>query len=475
MQLNQSVDGNKSLQITETSGAISQEADQPQPPGPLMVKYNNLKRSIGRFADFIESEKFKELDYYGCLSREERMEAQWRNLDELHFEVLLKYDDVHDTQQEEYDELEDRYFKASAALKKKIKELNPDVQAAGVAVAGATQPMSINVNMPVQQHNIPNTWGTFDGSVLKWKQFRDRFKEAMHDNKDVSLATKFSRLQDSLKGKAAQALGQWHITAENYLDAWERLNELYDRPYVIASEHMRQFYRLPQLQGNPTANELQRMSNVAHETFRQLRAMELPVDHWDFVFVFNLRERLDKETQKQWELQKTGEWPTLKEMLTFIDKQAEALANMQTGRSGNISVTVANSNQASNNAGAFRTTQNDNKRAGARGLSPSGGAIKKKMPPCECCDDDHPIYFCPQFLPLTMNAKKDFLQRRKICENCLKKGHRKDVCTEVKCRLEACANDPAHNSLLCPNKRQRPVSHAVAVQNNLTQKRQGGA
>lgn len=114
----------------------------------------------------------------------------------------------------------------------------------------------INVNVPMQQHNIPNTWGTFDGSVTKWKQLRDRFKESMHDNKDVSLATKILRLQDSLKGKAAQALGQRHFTADNYMDAWKRLNELYDRPYVIASEFMRQFYRLPQLQSSPTANEL---------------------------------------------------------------------------------------------------------------------------------------------------------------------------------------------------------------------------
>lgn len=440
-----------------------------------MVKYNNLKRAIARLADFIESEKFKEIDRFECKLRKERMETQWKSLEKLHFEVLLKYDDENDTAQNEYDLLEDRYFKAFAALEKKTMELDPNVQAAGAAVAGATQPMNINVNVPMQQHNIPNTWGTFDGSITKWKQFRDRFKESMHDLKGVSLATKFSRLQDSLKGKAAQALGQWHITADNYMDAWERLNELYDRPYLIASAHLRQFYRLPQLQGNPTANELQRMSNVTHETFRQLRAMDLPVENWDFVFVFNLRERLDKETQKQWELQKTGEWPTLKEMLTFIDKQAEALSNMQVGRAGNISVTVTNNQQGSSDAGASRMPRNDNKRAGARGLSPSGGAIKKKLPPCECCSGDHPIYKCQQFLSLSLSAKKEFVQRRKLCDNCLEKGHRKETCLKIKCKLDACASDPAHNSVLCPNKRQQLASHAVVAQNNSAQKRQGGA
>lgn len=127
------------------------------------------------------------------------------------------------------------------------------------------------------------------------------------------------------------------------------------------------------------------MSNVTHETFRQLRAMHLPVEQWDFVFVFNLRERLDKETRKQWELlKKSGEWPKLKDMLAFIEKQAEALSSMETG-----SITVADNNQVNNDAGASQTAHNDNESAGAHGLSPSEGAIEKKLPPLENCVDDH--------------------------------------------------------------------------------------
>lgn len=127
LQLNKSIDKDKSLQILEPP----QTASRPQAPAPLMVKYNNLKRAIARLADFTESEKFKEINCFECKLREERMETQWKGLEDLHFEVLLKYDDAEDTAQNEFDLLEDRYFKASAALKKKIMELNPNVQTAG--------------------------------------------------------------------------------------------------------------------------------------------------------------------------------------------------------------------------------------------------------------------------------------------------------------------------------------------------------
>lgn len=90
-------------------------------------------------------------------------------------------------------------------------------------------------------------------------------------------------------------------------------------------EYWNQFYRLPVLTENPTADDIRRMTNVTYETIRQLKAIKLPIEHWDMVFIFGLHERLNSETKKQWEMHRSSETPKLIEMLEFLDKQAGAL------------------------------------------------------------------------------------------------------------------------------------------------------
>lgn len=63
-----------------------------------------------------------------------------------------------------------------------------------VAGQGGEQPV-IEVQLPVEQGNIQNTWGTFDGNLLKWKSFRVRYYDRIHNN------------------RAKQAVGGW--SAEN--------------------------------------------------------------------------------------------------------------------------------------------------------------------------------------------------------------------------------------------------------------------
>lgn len=75
---------------------------------------------------------------------------------------------------------------------------------------------------------IENIWGEFDGNLTQWSGFHDRFKANVHDNEKISGAMKFQYLRNSLKGYAAAAIGEWQQTDENYLEAWDRLNELYN-------------------------------------------------------------------------------------------------------------------------------------------------------------------------------------------------------------------------------------------------------
>ncbi|XP_055918290.1 uncharacterized protein LOC129950357 [Eupeodes corollae] len=186
--------------------------------------------------------------------------------------------------------------------------------------------------MPFSQHDVKNTWGEFDGVITKWQGFGDRFLAAVHENKNISPAYKFAYLKGSLTGKAARTLGEWQLTESNYAEAWQRINEVYSRQYATCRELLRQFFMLPSLMEHPRAAELERMSNVTHETMRQLKAQGIPTESWDMIVVHMLHKRMDRETACKWEESRTSEQPTVREICAFLEKRATALESAQSVR-----------------------------------------------------------------------------------------------------------------------------------------------
>lgn len=91
----------------------------------------------------------------------------------------------------------------------------------GITIAEQIQIQNTNVNRNEHQNvqpplwqfpswkSLEKTWGDFDGTLIQWQGFHDRFKSAVHDNEQIPRAFKFQYLQNSLKGKAAAALGEW--------------------------------------------------------------------------------------------------------------------------------------------------------------------------------------------------------------------------------------------------------------------------
>lgn len=413
----------------------------------------NIKRSY----EHASSDKLADLDYARSKIRYGLLLQTWKDYLELYMEVTGKMDDdVAERLQAQFVDTQEQYIEASALLSSHMESkrvpTNPDdgASVSAVGLESGKQPVTLNVKMAVQ--DIKNTWGYFDGSYVKWKGFHDRFVAEIHNNDEVKPATKFSKLKGSLTGKAAQAFGEWELNEASYADAWDRLNKLYDRKYLVCTEHIHQLLALPVLHQPATSAELQRMANTAHEQIRSLRAHGIPVDKWDMMICVLLHDRLQNETGRQWELTRSSETPTATEMLDFLDKQAASLANVggQTSRAP-IRITVTNERAQQNMERGKSTT------------SASGGAIPKHYP-CEWCHEDHMLYDCREFLALNLAGRSDFIRKRNLCPNCFKRGHGKENCFSSKCPDARCARDPAHNSRLCPQKQGAPKTTMTASQ-----------
>lgn len=463
---------------------IQQDANVEQNHGQLArplsaeaKQFHSTQRSVHRLAEFIVKEEFQTLSYDAISLRYDRLTQLWNNGNGLFLQIISEVDDtpgLAESYQEGLNVMEEEYYDVAEALLKRLKDLAPNVGSVSRAASEVdgngtdTEQKIIKVQMPVQQHDMKNTWGYFDGDSMKWLGFRDRFMAAIHNNADVSEAYKHSYLIESLKGAAADALGQSHETKGSYTEAWNRLMELYNKPYKIARDYMRQFYSLPVLQTRATSTELQRMSNTTHETIRQLRALELPVEQWDFVFVHNLHERLDHETAREWEKYRERDgMPTAKDILTFLDQEASASANDSNDRQPlRITVDTGNRSRSNDRAASNIGTVSNMGTASNIGSASYTGTVPKKIA-CEACPQGsqqyHPLFYCPSFQSLNLNARKDFINRRRICPNCFRKGHGTGSCNDPRrCTFPQCQGNPMHNSLICPFKQNK---HILTVQN----------
>lgn len=301
---------------------------------------------------------------------------------------------------------------------------------------------------------VENTWGEFEGHLTKWKGFHDRFKVAVHDNPNISKAFKFQHLRTSLKGRAAATLGEWHQTEENYDEAWDRLNQLFNRPYQTTKELLNKFYDLPKLD-KASGGMIQKFSNTAHEVLRQLRALRYPIEHFDCFFVHGIHAKLDPETSKQWELTRTSENPSINDMLDFLDRQATALFGTQFMSSNKDNHKRTGIGKEPDNQKRFKSNDQSGEKSDAK-------VNVYSATECPSCKENHPIYKCNSFLKLNVPDRKKFVNEKKLCRNCLGSNH-----FERNCKRGECTRcNIKHNYLLCP---ETPRNKESVV--NLVQKR----
>lgn len=78
--------------------------------------------------------------------------------------------------------------------------------------------------------------------------------------------------------------------------------------------------------------------------------------------------------------------------------------------------------------------------------STGGPAKKRALPRCPRCKGIHPLTRCPQFLTLTLEARRNTVIQARLCYNCLSSEHTTNACKNGICKR--CSEK--HNTLLCP-------------------------
>ena len=90
----------------------------------------------------------------------------------------------------------------------------------------------------------------FDGDILRWKQFEESFEAAVHKNERISNVDKFTYLLDYFEKAPLQAVENFPLTIDTYIQAWEFLKERYGNSQLIISTHINELIKLNKVNGS---------------------------------------------------------------------------------------------------------------------------------------------------------------------------------------------------------------------------------
>lgn len=433
---------------------------------PRMMKRTTYLGAMQRIGVTVRAATFQQASLIRVTNLRETFLLKVGNFEQAHMEYINNTrltPAQYEVQNEIYAAAGELTEEVQLAMDERIAILTPPPAAMPAAPAA----VRVEVKASDLQPNS-SAWGKFDGNMLHWQSFRDRFKAAVHENAEMKSVFKLQQLLNAVTGKAAAVVGTRQSTDAGYEGAWTRLCEVFDDDYLIVSAVLAALFALKKLE-RATDDGLRRLVDTTHEATRQLRTLGLPVEHWDAMLVYILVERLDEVTKSAWEMHREQGIPTLVDVCTFLDRRARSSAHAHPDPDSRWSAKRRANSEQTRSTGSVDGAARRGAIASSSGSGGNSGPPRRALPPCRCCKGDHPLYHCPEFKNLNLAGRKQAVHDWKLCLNCLREGHEASKCNYGPC--VRCPNGRKHNSIICPTREANVKTATLTEQAGPAKKR----
>ena len=158
----------------------------------------------------------------------------------------------------------------------------------------------------------------FDGDILRWKQFEESFKVAVHKNERISNVEKFTYLLGYLEKVPLQAAQNFPLTNDTYVQAWELLKERYENLQLIISSHMSELIKLNKVNGS-NVTELRELYDRTESNVRALKTVGIQQEHFGSLLIPIILEKIPNIMQLQISRQLGKENSNIDELLQCIN------------------------------------------------------------------------------------------------------------------------------------------------------------
>lgn len=355
-----------------------------------------------------------------------------KEIDDVYYFILLAYSQLFDA------ETGKEQSRASSPSESNLSDVSLNKET-GKEQSRASSPRKSRVQLP--KLSLPN----WNGDLKSYESFVDIFTSLIHTNEDLNDIDKFQYLLLSLTDEPLNLLKSIPLTSENYNLAFETLTNRYSNPRLQASIHYSAIKNYPPLRSDQSS-ELRKLVDCFSENISILTKLGLPVEHWDFVLVDLLLEKIDSSTRRRFELHSpSNQIPSFAELKDFLLKQCTALDSINISKPTSV-VKPYEKKPFVHRFNNPKVTLVSNESGGSRS--------------CPLCKNAHFLFRCPSFLSKTPLDRFSFAKQNSLCIKCLRPNCRVQRCKASFCQV--CRAN--HHSLLHREQNNlRPVSSSSAA------------
>ncbi|KAE9532003.1 hypothetical protein AGLY_010205 [Aphis glycines] len=283
----------------------------------------------------------------------------------------------------------------------------------------------------------------FDGDYRYWPTFYDAFESLVNSRPNICDIDKLYYLKGCLKGRAADAVRDIPLSAENYALVRSTLLERFYRPRLVAMSLVDKLLGASPVR-QESLSELNSFMCSFSESMSLLNALKIP-DLRSFI-LFSIAFRcLPVSTRKLFETSTISDYPTIDELMKFLRNRVAVLEVVGERRD---QVAFGAHTKSTSQQGHL---QKETNRSGKPRFSSLPTTLVATKPSnstsnrCPCCSGAHGLGVCARFKRWTVEERSRWTREHKLCFNCFSADHWAPKCT-ARSRCQDCSR--RHHYLL---------------------------
>ncbi|XP_049782344.1 uncharacterized protein LOC126183996 [Schistocerca cancellata] len=245
----------------------------------------------------------------------------------------------------------------------------------------------------------------FNGNIAEFMHSLDTFKALVISNEALTDVQRYYYLLSCVSGAPRKMVENLPVTESNFKIAWDLIVQRYNNPKLIVDLHVKELLNLPNVRVE-SAKDLRMLINQLMRNLNAIEVMQVGIPLHEILLSHILLDHIRVTLRKQWEC-KTADttFPRLKDLVAFLEASCQTLELIHPDKM------LPQSQQPA----AMHTKA---------GEYSSRRTFLATSPDCAFCNSKHKLSRCPKFKESDSDSRIDFVNRQKLCFNCLGANHR---------------------------------------------------
>lgn len=349
-------------------------------------------------------------------------------------ETTVNTEDIPYFKDDVYSQFLDEFF----ALKSQLLDFletsgshSPGIQSSTFAGPSHSRNETFSSQARLPKIDLP----VFSGDYLTWMSYQDMFISLVHNNPGLTDVQKFCFLKSSCKETPLDIVNEYPATDSSYALAWTALQNRYHNKRKIVDTIFKKLFSIPA--SNGSSKSIQMILDTTRTSIALLHTLEVNTEGEHAMLIYMTVNKLDVQTRKEWEqsIKASTQIPPIEDLFKFLEATFRTLETISdyTDLSPNTSFSRSKYPQHQNKS-------KPNVRHYVNNVSNTNTDSN-----CPCCNKRHLLFKCFKFTALSSAEKKDFLNSKRICRNCLTPGHYSNKC-HIASRCQVCQQN--HHTII---------------------------